>query len=103
MRTAIVIGAVAAGGAAALLVWLHAASVNEEEGDPTGDKVVKTDAQWRQQLSPQEYYVTRKKGTEPARTGRYWDTKDDGVYQCVCCGQPLFDYAAKYDSGTGWP
>jgi peptide-methionine (R)-S-oxide reductase len=75
----------------------------EREGKPMGGKVVKTDEEWRRQLSEDEFRVTRKKGTEPAFTGAYWDTKQDGVYQCVCCGQPLFDSASKFDSGTGWP
>ncbi len=67
------------------------------------DKVEKTDAEWRKQLTEQQYHVTREKGTERAFTGEYHDTKADGVYQCVCCGQPLFDAETKYDSGTGWP
>ena len=67
------------------------------------EKIEKTDEQWRQQLTPEQFKVARKKGTEPAFTGEYWDNKADGVYQCVCCGQPLFDAATKYDSGTGWP
>lgn len=67
------------------------------------EKVSKTDAEWRQQLTDEQYQVTRHQGTEPAFTGQYWDNKKDGVYVCVCCGQPLFDSKTKFDSGTGWP
>jgi peptide-methionine (R)-S-oxide reductase len=67
------------------------------------DKVRKTDAEWRAQLSDLEYKVTRKKGTERAFTGEHWNTKTPGVYTCVCCGQELFDSSTKFDSGTGWP
>ena len=67
------------------------------------DKVVKSEAEWRQQLTDEQFQVTRKKGTERAFTGAYWDTKQDGVYVCVCCEQPLFDAHTKFDSGTGWP
>jgi len=67
------------------------------------EKVVKTDAEWRAQLSPEQYRVTRRKGTETAFTGAHWQTKTPGVYRCVCCDAALFDSAAKYDSGTGWP
>jgi peptide-methionine (R)-S-oxide reductase len=66
-------------------------------------KVHKTDEEWRQQLTDEQFRVTRKKGTERAFTGCYWNTKDDGLYLCVCCGQPLFDAMTKYDSSTGWP
>ena len=67
------------------------------------DKVRKSDAEWQAELSPEEFEVTRRAGTERAFTGRYWDTKDAGTYRCRCCGTPLFDSETKYDSGTGWP
>ncbi len=61
------------------------------------------DSEWRAELEPEVYRITRKKGTERAFTGAHWDTKDPGTYRCVCCGTPLFTSATKYDSGTGWP
>src|SRR5258705_4072353 len=67
------------------------------------EKIEKPEAEWQKQLSPEQYYVTRKAGTEPAFTGKYWKTKDPGTYNCVCCGEPLFSSETKFDSGTGWP
>lgn len=67
------------------------------------DKIQKSDEQWRQQLTEEQYRVTRQHGTERAFTGKYWDSKEPGIYACICCGEPLFDSDTKYDSGTGWP
>ena len=67
------------------------------------EKITKTDQEWQKQLSPEQYYVTRKAGTEPAFTGKYYKTKDAGTYNCVCCGAPLFSSETKFESGTGWP
>lgn len=66
-------------------------------------KIIKTESEWRTQLSPRQYHVTREKGTEPAFTGEYWDCHDAGVFRCVCCGAQLFDSVQKFDSGCGWP
>ncbi|MFN8132047.1 MAG: peptide-methionine (R)-S-oxide reductase MsrB [Solirubrobacteraceae bacterium] len=66
-------------------------------------KVTKTEQEWREQLTPEQYAVTREHGTERAFTGELHDEKRDGAYRCVCCGAELFDSATKFDSGTGWP
>ena len=67
------------------------------------EKIRKSEEEWREQLTPEQYHVTRRKGTERAFTGEYWNSKDEGTYTCVCCGAPLFSSETKYDSGTGWP
>ena len=67
------------------------------------EKLEKTDAEWREQLTEEQYAVSRQAGTEPAFSGKYWECKTDGIYRCVCCGSGLFDSSTKFDSGTGWP
>ena len=66
-------------------------------------KIDKTNEEWREQLTESEFHITREAGTEMAFSGQYWDTKTKGVYNCRCCGEPLFDSESKYDSGCGWP
>jgi peptide-methionine (R)-S-oxide reductase len=69
----------------------------------TDEKVMKTDSEWKKLLTPEQYRVARKKGTERAFTGEYWNNKEKGVYQCICCGNELFASETKFESGTGWP
>ncbi len=71
--------------------------------DEPVDRVTKGDAQWREQLGTEQFRIARQGGTERAFTGKYWDTKTEGSYHCVCCGETLFSSAHKYDSGSGWP
>ena len=67
------------------------------------DRIRKSEAEWRASLTPEQYRILREKGTEAPFTGKYWDAKAAGVYRCAACGEPLFDAATKYESGSGWP
>lgn len=67
------------------------------------EHVEKSDAEWRKELTPEQYRVLREKGTERAFTGKYWNEHADGIYRCAACGNPLFDASTKFESGTGWP
>src|ERR1043166_738827 len=104
MKGLIVVGIIAV---PALFVVLHnpppSGPILERRGVPMGERVEKTDAEWQAVLSPEQYRVTRRKGPEPAFAGAYWKAKQEGMYRCICCGQPLFDSGTKFDPGTGWP
>jgi len=80
-----------------------AAKQANEEGNSVADKIVKTDSEWKEILTPEQYRIARKNGTEPAFTGEYYNNHADGEYRCVCCGALLFDSKSKFDSGSGWP
>ena len=79
------------------------AKLQEQKEVNMSEKVTKTEEEWRQLLTPEQYHVTRQKGTERAFTGEYHDFKGNGVYECICCGSTLFESETKYNSGTGWP
>ncbi|MCF8257845.1 MAG: peptide-methionine (R)-S-oxide reductase MsrB [Flavobacteriales bacterium] len=83
--------------------FLSFQSCAQSGGNVGIEKLSMPDAHWKKVLTPLQYEVTRQKGTEPAFTGDYWDSKADGIYCCVCCQLPLFDSKTKFDSGTGWP
>lgn len=73
------------------------------QSEETVERIERTDEEWRQQLTPEQYRITRMCGTEPPFTGKYWNHKEPGTYHCVACGLELFDSDTKFDSGTGWP
>jgi peptide-methionine (R)-S-oxide reductase len=94
----------------ALTFWQQEARAEEgkqenkpEESKAMSNKVNKTEAEWKKELTPEEYYVLREKGTERAFTGKYYKNKETGIYHCAACGAPLFSSDHKYDSGSGWP
>jgi len=78
-------------------------SENDEKASSSVEKIQKSDQEWAQQLTPEQFHVCREHGTERAFTGKYWDNHEEGTYRCVCCGTPLFSSETKYDSGSGWP
>lgn len=87
-----------------LLLPLSGTAISaEEEANPMPDRVTHTEEEWREILTPVEFYVLREKGTERAFSGAYWDNHEEGEYHCAGCGQLLFRSTEKYDSGTGWP
>ena len=91
-------------GVGLLVLWgLSAGAAWERAGNPPGGPLTRSDAEWQQRLTAEQYRILRRGGTERAWTGAYWDHKAAGVYRCAGCDLPLFDSAAKYDSGTGWP
>lgn len=94
---------VVAGAVALLIAYRIQGTSIERVGHSKQERVMKTEQEWKAILTSEQFNVTRRKGTERAFTGEYCNNHDDGVFNCVCCGQPLFDSKTKYESGTGWP
>src|ERR1044072_4371740 len=89
--------------AAMSTAMFQAVASGQQEKGGAPRRVVKTDEEWRQLLTPEQFYVMRQKGTEKPYTGEYWDHHEKGVYHCAACDNPLFSSSTKFDSGTGWP
>ncbi|HEY7209089.1 MAG TPA: peptide-methionine (R)-S-oxide reductase MsrB [Bryobacteraceae bacterium] len=96
-------GAVRATAGIKMVKLVEFSNTGAREGAITVEKVHKTDAEWRAQLTPEQYEVARHAGTERAFTGKYWNNHEHGLYRCVCCGNALFSSDTKFESGTGWP
>jgi peptide-methionine (R)-S-oxide reductase len=103
MRLFVILSVVVVGVLAGIYVLAQTSSKPSPQGTSQVDTVAKSDAEWKKQLTPEQFAVTRQKATERPFTGKYWNVTDKGVYTCICCGQELFTSEAKFDAGCGWP
>ena len=103
LKTGFAVAFVVLVGVAVIVGLRQPTQLSERTGKAMGNKIVKTDDEWKEILTPEQFKVTRQKGTECAFTGAYWDSKEEGTFVCVCCGQSLFHTSTKFNSGTGWP